>query len=150
MYQVKGDITTYTLTRSQLYQLYVNPANAGLVHDLYIKPCSSNIIVQLAIARQLREAATEELAKSSFSGVVSEEDIFRDAENALSTLAELLSSSDWFFGQAQPSILDASIFAYTHLILDGSLQWSKNKLAEQLSQHANLSEHRSRILNRYF
>lgn len=106
--------------------------------------------MQLTIAHQLRQAATDELAKSSYSGVVVEEDIFRDSENAFSALAELLGSDQWLFGQSQPSILDASVFAYTQLILDESLGWGSNKLAEQLRQHQNLTGHQGRILNQYF
>ena len=113
-------------------------------------PCSSNTFVQLTIAYQLRQAAIDELAKSSFSGAVVEEDIFRDLENTISALAEVLGSDQWFFGQPQPSMLDASVFAYTHLILDGTLRWNSNKLAEQLKQHQNLIDHRGRILNQYF
>lgn len=74
----------------------------------------------------------------------------REAANALLALSELLGQDQWFFGQGQPSMLDASIFAYTQLILDGSLQWGDNKLAEQVSQHQNLVGHRDRILNQFF
>lgn len=104
----------------------------------------------MTIAYQLRHAATDELAKSAFSGAVVEEDIFHDAEDAISSLSELLGSDQWFFGQSQPSILDASVFAFTHLILDGSLQWHRNKLAELVNQYQNLRDHQGRILNQYF
>lgn len=74
----------------------------------------------------------------------------RESRNALSALSELLGKDEWFFGQAQPSMLDASIFAYTHLILDGGLQWSKNELATQVLQYQSLVDHRDRILIMYF
>lgn len=135
---------------NQLYQLYLHPANSALVHSLYVAPCSSNSFVQIAISHQLREAAESELAKASFSSTISEADIMRDAASALSALSELLGQEQWFFGQKQPSMLDASIFAYTHLILDESLQWGENELARQVSQHQNLVAHRERILNQFF
>lgn len=74
----------------------------------------------------------------------------RDAANALSALSELLGEDQWFFGQKQPSMLDASVFAYTQLILDESLQWGENELAKHTSQHQNLVNHRDRILNQFF
>lgn len=74
----------------------------------------------------------------------------REAASALLALSELLGQDQWFFGQKQPSMLDASIFAYTQLILDEDLTWGDNKLANQVSQHQNLVEHRDRILNQFF
>lgn len=130
--------------------MYLHPSNSALLHSLYIAPCSSNNFVQLAIAHQLRDAAQSELAKSSFSSTISEADIMRESRNALSALSGLLGKDEWFFGQKQPSMLDASIFAYTHLILDGGLQWSKNELATQVLQYQNLVDHRDRILIMYF
>jgi metaxin len=134
----------------QLYQLYLHPANSALVHELYVAPCSSSSFVQLAISHQLQSAAASELAKSSYSSTISEGDIMREAANALSALSELLGEDQWFFGQEQPSMLDASVFAYTQLILDESLQWGENELATHVSQHQNLVNHRDRILNQFF
>lgn len=74
----------------------------------------------------------------------------REAANALLALSELLGQDQWFFGQKQPSMLDASIFAYTQLILDESLRWGDNKLAVHVSQNHNLVGHRDRILNQFF
>jgi metaxin len=98
----------------------------------------------------LQSAAASELAKSSYSSTISEADIMRDAANALSALSELLGEDQWFFGQKQPSMLDASVFAYTHLILDGNLQWVRNELAQHTYEHQNLVDHRARILNQFF
>ena len=134
----------------QLYQLYLHPSNSALVHKLYIEPCSSSSFVQLAISHQLREAAEKELAKTSYSSTISEEDTMREAARALSAFSELLGEDQWFFGQKQPSMFDASIFAYTHLILDEDLQWGENELGRQVSQHQNLVAHRDRIMNQFF
>jgi metaxin len=134
----------------QLYQLYLHPSNSTLVHKLYIEPCSSSSFVQLAISHQLREAAEKELAKTSYSSTISEEDTMRDAAKAFAAFSELLGEDQWFFGQKQPSMFDASVFAYTHLILDEDLQWGENELGRQLSQHQNLVAHRDRIINQFF
>jgi metaxin len=136
--------------QQQLYQLYLHPSNSALVHRLYIKPCSSSSFVQLAISHQLREAAEKELAKTSYSSTISQEDTMREAAKACSAFSELLGEDQWFFGQKQPSMFDASIFAYTHLILDEDLQWGENELGRQVSQHQNLVAHRDRIMNQFF
>lgn len=140
----------FLANHEQLYQLYLHPSNASLVHKLYVAPCSSTLPVQLAIYHQLRDAAESELCKSSYSNTVSEEDIIRDARSAFSALSELLGEGEWFFSQSQPSMLDASIFAYTHLILDEELSWGSNGLATQIARHQNLVNHRNRVLEQYF
>ena len=50
-------------------------------------------------------------------------------------LSDLLDTEDWFFGLTGPSLFDASVFAYTHLILDSKMHWSDNKLEELLMEH---------------
>jgi metaxin len=74
----------------------------------------------------------------------------REAAKALSAFSELLGEDQWFFGQEKPSMFDASIFAYTHLILDEDLQWGENELGRQVSQHQNLVAHRDRIIKQFF
>ena len=74
----------------------------------------------------------------------------RDAANALFAFSELLGENQWFFGQEKPSMIDASIFAYTHLIQDEDLQWGENELGRQVSKHQNLVAHRDRIINQFF
>jgi metaxin len=98
----------------------------------------------------LQAAAASELAKSSYSSTICAADIMREAANALAALSELLGEDQWFFGQKQPSMLDASVFAYTQLILDESLQWGENELATYVTQHRNLVNHRDRILKQLF
>ena len=120
------------------------------VHKLYIEPCSSSSFVQLAISHQLREAAEKELTKTSYSSTISEKDTMREAAKAFAAFSELLGEDQWFFGQKQPSMFDASIFAYTHLLLDEDLQWGENELGRQLSQHQNLVAHRDRIIEQFF
>jgi metaxin len=74
----------------------------------------------------------------------------REAAKALSAFSELLGEDRWFFGQEKPSMFDASIFAYTHLILDEDLQWGENALGRQVAQHHNLVAHRDRIIKQFF
>ena len=115
-----------------------------------MEPCSSNTLVRWTIAHQLRTAAEQELSKASASDVIVEADIMRDALDALAALSDLLGNSEWFLDQTQPGLFDASVFAYTHLILDGSMQWQSNNLAEILHKHENLLRHRERISEMYY
>jgi metaxin len=135
---------------AQLYQLYLDPANASVASSLYVEPCSSNLFVQWTIAHQLRTAAEQELAKTSASDTIVEEDVMREASNAFSALSDLLGTGEWFFGQNKPTVFDASVFAYTHLILDEGIQWQGNKLAELLEEHENLVKHNRRIREMYY
>lgn len=128
----------------------MNPSNASLVHRLYVRPCSTNVVVQLALGHQLERAATEELVKSSDSNLVVEEDIMQSANDAFEALSGMLDTDEWFFGLPNPTLFDASVFAYTHLILDSKMHWEDNKLEALLMNHGNLVQHRYRMLEMYF
>jgi hypothetical protein len=134
----------------QLYQFYLDPANASTPSSLYVEPCSSNPFVQWTIAYQLRTATEQELSKTSASDTIVEEEIMRNASDAFTALSELLGSHEWFFGQHQPGLFDASLFAYTYLILDEGIQWQENKLAETLKKHRNLVQHSGKIGEMYY
>lgn len=80
-----------------------------------------------ALRHQLRRAAEAEILKTGPGGaastalslLVDEDAVYRVAVNAFEALATLLSESKtgWFFGAQTPTIFDASVFAYTHLML---------------------------------
>lgn len=52
------------------------------------------------------------------------EKVYADARRAMEALETLLATQNtegrraWFFGAARPSLFDAHVFSYTHLILD--------------------------------
>ena len=135
---------------AQLYQLYLQPPNSLLLHHLYITPCSSNPLVQMTIAHQLRRAAQTEIIKSSTSNTISEAEIMTDAADAFSALSTLLGEDGMFYGVESPGSFDASVFAYTHLILADSMSWEENQLKTMLEKHVNLIKHRDKILEMYF
>ena len=120
------------------------------MHRLYIVPCSSNFYVQKTIAYQLQRAAQDELTKSSITNTINAHDVLREAKTSLEALSDLLDDDEWFFGRQGPGLFDASVFAYTHLILDVKMRWSDNRLAEILMEFGNLVQHRYRILELYF
>ena len=111
---------------------------------------SSNPFVQLTIAHQLREAAETEVVKSSASHTIVEADVVRAADEAFAALSTLLADHEWFFGRDQPDLFDASVFAYTHLLLDEQLGWIENGLGERLRAYPNLVHHRQRIMEMYY
>jgi metaxin len=104
--------------------------------------------VRFALASQLQQAARNELLKSS--SYIDIFDLETDAENAFDALSTLLSEDEFFFGRTTPGIFDASVFAYTHLLLDESMHWKYNRLGQLLRRHPNLVNHRDRLLQAYF
>ncbi|KAK3403077.1 hypothetical protein B0T20DRAFT_16574 [Sordaria brevicollis] len=110
-----------------LQALYRDPEYTDLLDRLYISPASSSFWVRGALRHQLRRAAESEILKTGPGGtastaltlLVDEQAVYRAAVNALEALATLLSESNtgWFFGAETPTLFDASVFAYTHLMI---------------------------------
>lgn len=96
---------------------------------------------------QLQQAARVELLKTS--RYIDAADLEGDAANAFEALSALLGEDEHFFGRPNPGLFDASVFAYTHLILNEELGWKQNRLAQLLRKHNNLVQHRERLL-RFF
>jgi metaxin len=117
---------------------------------LYILPTSQNPFVRLTIARELRLAAEKELLK--FSTVINDETLYNQAEEAFASLDTLLGRDEWFFGASRPGLFDASVFAYTHLLMDDKLGkgWVDTRLRDALMSRKRLITHRDRILSAYF
>ena len=76
--------------------------------------------------------------------------LYRDSDKALEALSKLLGDDEFFFGERRPGLFDASVFAYTHIFLDESLDWKQKRLQEALEQFGNLVEHRKRIVEGWF
>ena len=132
----------------QLYFLYLEPANAAVVQRLYVDPSSTNPLVRLTIAHQLRRAAQTELLKQF--PVIDVRDLYREADRAFEALSILLGDGPWFFDAEQPGLFDASVFAYTHLLLADGMAWKGERLVRAVRGRANLERHCERILSRYF
>ncbi|MCJ1299089.1 hypothetical protein MMC08_001880 [Hypocenomyce scalaris] len=132
-----------------LYTLYLQPTNfTAVAQRLYITPCSSNPLVRATIAQQLRSAAADELLKHT--AVIDVESVYSDAQRAFAALSTLLGDSDNFFGADKPSLFDASVFAYTHLLLDEGMGWKEDRMSRGLKKYFNLVQHRERIVEVYF
>lgn len=139
-----------SIRKAWLYQLYIDPLNSALVHRLYIAPCSSNIFVQMTIAYQLQRAAQHELTKGSTSNTIDVHEVMKEAKVAFEALSNALDDDEWFFGRESAGLYDASVFAYTHLILDEEMQWPNNELGKIVMEHGSLVQHRDRMLELYF
>ena len=100
--------------------------------------------------RQLRQAAEKELL--NFPNTIHPETLYAQADEALAALDVLLGNDNWFFASSIPSLFDASVFAYTHLLLDNGLGkgWFDSRLRNALMPCSRLIAHRDRILAGYF
>ena len=97
---------------------------------------------------QLRVAAEGELYKQSPR--IDAEAIYQGSDKAFGALSELLGDEDYYFGERKPGLFDASVFAYTNVLLDEGLDWKVTRMAEGLLTYSNLVEHRQRIFETYF
>ncbi|KAL4934116.1 putative mitochondrial outer membrane protein (Sam35) [Aspergillus undulatus] len=128
-----------------LYHLYMNPDNfEAVARRLYVDPCTTNSAVRSVIAAQLQQAARDELLKSSTYIDVSA--LEAEAAEAFEALSTLLGDQTHFFDRPHPGLFDASVFAYTHLILDRNMGWKYNRLEQLLTRHRNVVQHRDRLL----
>lgn len=136
--------------KCQLYSIYLYHNSISIAEPLYILPASSNPFVRLTIARDLRLAAEKELLK--FSTIIDAETLHNQAEEAFAALEMLLGDDDWFFAAERPGLFDASVFAYTHLLLDDGLGrgWVDTRLRDALMSRKRLITHQNRVLRVYF
>jgi metaxin len=139
----------HDIRNAWLYFLYLDPSNFKTVASpLYCSSASSNFLVQQAIGSQLRSAARDELLKSY--SLIDGSDLYEHAAHAFRSLSVFLGDDNHFFGSSSPGLFDASVFAYTHLLLDESMNWTNTVLIDLLREHENLVEHRERLLSTYF
>ena len=132
-----------------LYTLYLDEDNfRAVAKKLYIDPTSSHALVRMTLAYQLQQAARDELLK--YATCIDEDDLYAEAVKAFHALSTLLGSDENFFGQKQPGLFDASVFAYTHLLLDKQMGWQNKRLSDALKKISNLVQHRQRNLEQYF
>ncbi|KAF4217467.1 hypothetical protein CNMCM8980_006052 [Aspergillus fumigatiaffinis] len=144
-FEVYASLLDHRIRNAWLYMLYLDPKNfEAVARRLYVDPSTSNSAVRAALAMQLQHAARDELPKTSaYVDVIALE---ADAADAFEALSTLLGDNEHFFNRPNPGLFDASVFAYTHLILDEGMGWKQNRLGELLRQHGNLVQHRDRLL----
>ena len=76
--------------------------------------------------------------------------LLRESNKAFGALSELLGENQYFFDEEAPGLFDASVFAYTNILLDGGIAWQQRSMQEDLRKRKNLVAHREQILQKYF
>lgn len=149
-YEAYLSLLDHRIRRAWLYALYLSPNAPTLSEPLYILPASANPFVRLSLAHTLRLAAQTELLKHCTT--INADTLYNQAEEAFVALESLLGEDKWFFGAKSPGLFDASVFAYTHLLLNESLGkgWVDRRLCDVLRSKRGLCSHRDRIVQRYF
>ncbi|KAL2827637.1 hypothetical protein BDW59DRAFT_144103 [Aspergillus cavernicola] len=144
-FEVYSSLLDTGIRNAWLYSLYLNHENfEAVARPLYVNPSTTNSAVRSALAAQLQQAARDELLKSST--YIDASALEAEAAEAFEALSTLLGDKVHFFDRPNPGLFDASVFAFTHLILDQNMGWKYNRLGQLLSQHENLVQHRERLL----
>ncbi|KAI0838711.1 hypothetical protein F5Y06DRAFT_267616 [Hypoxylon sp. FL0890] len=138
----------YRIRNAWLYSLYLSRSNSTLLSHLYVAPFSASQVVRTTILYQLRHAAEAEILRSLGTPAVDSRALYEGAREAFEALSTVLDTESWFFGVSDPSLFDATVFAYTHLLLDERLAWVDQTLTAMVKEFPNLVEHRDRILQR--
>ncbi|KAI1429153.1 hypothetical protein F5Y12DRAFT_540168 [Xylaria sp. FL1777] len=138
----------HRIRNAWLYTLYLSPANASILAHLYITPATSSRPVRATILYQLKHAAELEILKSTGKDAINPADLYRGAKEAFRALDVVLGDEEWFFGSTVPGLFDATVFSYTHLILNDDLAWENRRLNDILREFPCLVSHRNRILQR--
>ncbi|KAF9884149.1 hypothetical protein FE257_002270 [Aspergillus nanangensis] len=144
-FDVYASLLDHRIRNAYLYTLYLDSDNfEAVARRLYVDPSTTNALVRTALSVQLQQAARAELLKTSQYIDVSA--LEAEASEAFEALSTLLADDKHFFGRLNPGLFDASVFAYTHLILDENMGWKRDRLGQLLKQHENLVQHRERLL----
>ncbi|PHH68718.1 hypothetical protein CDD82_333 [Ophiocordyceps australis] len=131
-----------------LHTLYLVPENECLINVLFI-PQSS--LLRPSLLRNLRLEAHQSIISIHRHSRYSPDILLHNASKAFQALDKLLGSQDYFFDAPSPTIFDATVFSYTHLILpNSSLHWIQNPLRPSLDDCHNLQRHRRLLYARYF
>ncbi|OBT86079.1 hypothetical protein VE02_05720 [Pseudogymnoascus sp. 03VT05] len=133
-----------------LHAVYLTPANASLPTLLYLRPATSSWLVQTYQSHTLRRAAREQLSIAAPGGVVDIDDVYARAAAAFEALAGALEGEEWVLGGegGEVTMLDAEVFAYTHLVLEEGMGWGDGRLGREVGRWRALVEHRERVLKR--
>ena len=139
----------HSIRDSWLYTVYLDKANfENVALPWYIHSASSHFAVRVTLALQLQQAARSELLKRST--IINEQELLDQADEAFRALSEALGDRASFAGSQQPGLLDAAVFAYTHLLLHEEVDWQNIEMVKVLKSYPNLVHHRDRLLHRYF
>lgn len=88
-------------------------------------------------------------------GRIDVDDIYARAGLALESFATALAKDDdwWILGgdnDGRPTLVDAALFAYTHLLLDKNMGWKDKRLVRRVERFAPLRQHHDRIMREFY
>lgn len=154
-YEAYLSLLDHRIRKAWLHTLYLSQSNFDAVaRPLYINPATSSRPARLVLSHNLQAAALEELTKASTSSVIDLDALYRESDNAFSALSDFLGDEDWFFGEAEPGLFDAGVFAYTHLLCDKEMGWKTEveRLGKSLREGKwkNLLAHERRVFNKCY
>ena len=82
------------------------------------------------------------------------DDIYARAASALEAFATVLEEADdgWIWGgdNGKPTLIDAALFAYTHLLLDEKMAWKDKRLRKSVERFEPLKKHHDRIMREFY
>ncbi|EPE10196.1 dash complex subunit dad4 [Ophiostoma piceae UAMH 11346] len=159
-----------SLRRAWLHAVYLdddNSSQATVASRLYADAASSSMFVRASLTGQLQAAAAAEVwgASTATPTAFAVAHIYKDAAVALSAVQSVLEENDddapFLFNRKEPTILDAAVFSYTHLLLEDDDQadnanaskrfrWHNSELSNLVRGHPLLVQHRDTIADRYW
>lgn len=165
-HQLYASLLSQPIRLAYLHALYLDDeAFKTVTGPLYIDPNSSHILVRASLGPSLRAAALDQLLASrpSFNATssIDLEGLYKDAEDAFEALSDFLGEKEWYSQiehltkeEQKPGILDASVFAYTHVVLTLFASLSVGSPGERLrtaiTRCSNLLDHHDRIARQYY
>jgi metaxin len=107
----------------------------------YIGSKTQSSAVQLLSAHELRNAAREELLKSSSK--INVEDVYSSAASALEALNTIMARKMRLqgggYGDREPSLLEATLYAYLYLLLEMPIEkWKDARLPKMIRKYPEL------------
>ncbi|KTW29409.1 hypothetical protein T552_01361 [Pneumocystis carinii B80] len=146
---LSADIDSYislienTLYDAWYYGFFIEPENFRQVTSLlYIKDAWP---VSIFTKWQLQNQIKKKLSVRQKNGLLNAKEIYADASHALHALSIKLGQDQWFFGTEVPSYIDATLFAYTYLVL--SINLPEDTLSHEVKKYENLVKHAERVSN---
>lgn len=106
-----------------------------------LPPVIGPVLLSRVIRGQVRKALY-----AQGLGRHSRDDVYRRGGEDIAALSQLLGDHDYFLG-AQPTSIDATVFAFTSAILILS---ADGPLRQHMASHANLVAYNDRMFGRYF
>ncbi|KAF3931959.1 Metaxin-3 [Dactylellina cionopaga] len=113
-----------------LYALYVDPINLKNITIPSYTDSTPVWPINYLLGLQMRQAAIDSIQGNAGTSKITGRDIYSKAEEAWTALGALLGNDKWFFGAQDAGLFDASIFAYTHLIVNLNLAGSGQDLED--------------------